>query len=91
MVYDEHSSFGAVKECWSINWVTFTTQDFNRPMQLRPFYFDIQINVSPGFAAQKTLASHVEQIISQCHSIQSFCNFASREISFSSLRRIKNS
>ena len=24
-----------------------TRQDFNRLMQLRPFYFDIQINVSP--------------------------------------------
>ena len=49
-----------------------------------------------------TLASHmyvasfphmykVQQIISQCHSIRSLCNFASREISLSSLRRIKNS
>ena len=46
---------------------------------MRPFYFDIQINVSPDLlAAQKTLASHVtssphickrQQIISQCHSI----------------------
>ena len=27
--------------------LNFTTQDFNRLMQLRPFYFDIQINVSP--------------------------------------------
>ena len=34
----------------------FTTQDFNRLMQLRPFYFDMQINVSPWFAAQKTSA-----------------------------------
>ena len=25
----------------------FMTKDFNRFMQLRPFYFDIQINVSP--------------------------------------------
>ena len=43
----------------SIGAINFTTQDFNRLMQLRPFYFDIQINVSPWFAAQKTLASHV--------------------------------
>ena len=27
--------------------INFTTQDFNRHMQLRPFHFDIQINVSP--------------------------------------------
>ena len=62
----------------SIGAINFTTQDFNRLMQLRPFYFDIQINASPWFAAQKTLASHVtsvpricklQQIISQCHSI----------------------
>ena len=43
----------------SIGAINFTTQDFNGLMQLRPFYFDIQINVSPWFAAQKTLASHV--------------------------------
>ena len=76
------------------------TQDFNRLIQLRLFYFGIQINVSPGFAAQKTLASHVasfphicklQQIISQFHSIQSLCNFASREIKLWSLGRIKNS
>ena len=75
-------SFGAIN---------FTTQDFGRIIQLRPFYFDIQINVSPWFAAQKALASHVasfphicklQQIISQYHSIRSLCNFASREISF---------
>ena len=61
----------------SIGAINFTAQDFNRLMQLRPFYFDIQINVSPWFAAQKTLASHVasfphtgklQQIISRCHS-----------------------
>ena len=27
--------------------VNFTTQDFNGLMQLRPFYFAIQIDVSP--------------------------------------------
>ena len=43
----------------SIGAINVTTQDFNRLMQLRPFYFDTQINVSPWFAAQKTLASHV--------------------------------
>ena len=32
-------------------------------MQLRPFYFDIQINVSHWFAAQKTLASHVASFL----------------------------
>ena len=31
----------------SIGAINFTTQDFNRLVQLRPFYFDIQINVSP--------------------------------------------
>ena len=76
------------------------TQDFNRLMQLRQFYFDIQINVSQWFAAQRTLASHVasfshicilQQIISQFKSIRSLCNLANRELSFSSLRPTKNS
>ena len=30
----------------SIGAINFTTQDFNRLMQQRPFYFDTQINVS---------------------------------------------
>ena len=86
----------------SIGATNFTTQDFNRLMQLKPFYFDIQINVSPWSSAQKTSVSHVasfphmcklQEIIFQCHTIRFLCNFASREIrcSSSSLRRIKKS
>ena len=41
-------------------------------MQLRPFYFDIQINVSPWFAAQKTFASRVASFPHICTSADYF-------------------
>ena len=75
----------------SIGAINFTTQDFNRLMQLRPFYFDTQSNVFPRSATQKTLASHVasfphicklQQIISQCHSIRSLCNLQAERLAF---------
>ena len=41
-------------------------------MQLRLFYFDIQINVSPWFSVQKTLASHVASFPHICKLQQIF-------------------
>ena len=41
------TDFTIIGRSHSIGAINFTTQDLNRLMQLRPFYFDIQINVSP--------------------------------------------
>ena len=41
---------------------------------MRPFYFDIQINVSACFAAQKTLASHVASFLIYANFSRLFLN-----------------
>ena len=75
--YSRKSSNTITGTSHSIGAINFTMQDFNRLMQLRPFYFAIQINVSSRFIAQKTLVSHVASFPHICKLQQIFQIFLS--------------
>ena len=44
--YSRKAQIQSQEEVIQLVAINFTTQDFNRLMQLRPFYFDVQVNVS---------------------------------------------